>query len=221
MVIKTNSDKELFDKVFEIFMDEYKNSITEKGRFSVALSGGDTPKELFKRLVKSKIKWKNVDVFMVDERYLPPDHVDSNYKLLWDKLLSKIDIPIGNIRVIKYMESLETSRLEYEKEIEAFINVKENSFDVIVLGMGKDGHTASIFPDNLKMTGTVVPSLESEVHKYNRISLSLEIINSFRKKLFILKKDKEEILDLVLSNNDYPSSFVRGNVIYVINEEDK
>ncbi|WP_372714927.1 6-phosphogluconolactonase [Ilyobacter sp.] len=221
MVIKTKSEMELFDKASEIFLEEYKNSIKEKGCFSVAFSGGDTPKELFKRLVKMKINWGNVDVFMVDERYLPPDHKDSNYKLLWENLLSKIDIPTENVRTVKYMESLETSRIEYEKEVEDFIEDNKNSFDLIILGMGKDGHTASIFSDNLNMSGTVVPSLESELHKYNRISLGLDVINTCRKKMFILKKDKKCILDLVLSGKEYPASFVIDNVIYVINEEDK
>ncbi|WP_320048035.1 6-phosphogluconolactonase [uncultured Ilyobacter sp.] len=221
MVIKTRHEKELFDKAAEIFIEEYKSSISEKGRFSVALSGGSTPKELFKRLVKMQINWKNVDIFMVDERYLPPNHADSNYRLLWDNLFSRINIPIENLRTIKYMESLEISRMEYEKEVEDFIKGKKNSFDLIVLGMGRDGHTASLFYDNLEMTGTVVPSLESKYHKYNRISLGLGVINSCRKKMFILKNDKKEILKLVLSGKEHPASFVIKNVIYIINEEDK
>lgn len=107
-------------------MEEYKNYLSEKGSFSVALSGGNTPKELFKRLVKMEINWENVEIFMVDERYLPPTHVDSNNRLLWDNLFSKINIPIENIKTIKYMESLEISRLEYEKEVEDFIKGKKN-----------------------------------------------------------------------------------------------
>jgi len=221
MVIKTRNEKDLFDRSAEIFMKEYKNYLSEKGSFSVALSGGNTPKELFKRLVKMEINWENVKIFMVDERYLPPTHVDSNNRLLWDNLFSKINIPIENIKTIKYMESLEISRLEYEKEVEDFIKGKKKSFDFIVLGMGKDGHTASLFSDNLDMEGTVVPSLEGKDHKYNRISLGLGVINSCRKKLFILKNDKKEILELVLSGKKFPASFVKGNVIYIINEEDK
>ncbi|WP_319200164.1 6-phosphogluconolactonase [uncultured Ilyobacter sp.] len=221
MVIKTRNEKELFDKAAEVFVEEYKNSLAEKGRFSVALSGGTTPKELFKRLINMEINWKNVDIFMVDERYLPPNHLDSNYRLLWDDFFSKINIPIENLRTIKYMESLEISRLEYEKEVKDFIKDKKNSFDLIVLGMGKDGHTASLFSDNLEMSGDVVPSLEGREHNYNRISLGLGVINRCRKKMFILKNDKKEILKLVLSGGKYPASFVVNNVMYIINEEDK
>ncbi len=216
MVVKVNGENELFDKAFEIFMEEYKKSVENSGTFSVAFSGGTTPEGLFKRLVKGDINWKNVNLFMVDERYLPPDHPDSNYKLLWDNLLSKVKIPPSNVRSIKHMGSLEESRLEYGKEVEEFIEGKEYSFDFIILGMGNDGHTASLFADNFKMDGNVVPSLESDLHKYNRISLGLKVINRCRKKLFLLKKDKKDILENVLKGGECPASNVNGDIIYLI-----
>jgi 6-phosphogluconolactonase len=221
MVVKNKGERQLFNKAVDIFMEEYRNSLENSGRFSVALSGGKTPKKLFKLLIDQEIEWAKVDIFMVDERYVPSDDAESNYKLLCDNLLNKVNIPFENVRSIKYMESLEASRIEYEKNIENFMDGRDYSFDLIVLGMGNDGHTASIFHDSIGINGTVVPSLENEFHKYNRISLGIGVINQSRKKLFILKKDKKEVLNNVLDGWECPASLIKENVTYLIDEEEK
>lgn len=209
--------RKFYERALEIFMEEYRRSIEERGEFTVALSGGDTPKPLFKLLAKADIEWRRVYIFMVDERYLPPEDPESNYGNLWRTLLSRIEIPSGNIRYVKHFESLEKSKREYEFEVEKFFRKHGRGFDLILLGMGEDGHTASLFPDNIDLPGRVVPSVECDYHRYSRISLGIDTINRCRKKVFLLTRKKEEILIKVLEGG-YPASRVEGNVTYLLEE---
>lgn len=204
-----------FTRALGMFLKEYKKNIKEKGEFSVAFSGGNTPKPLFKLLVNEDIHWDKVHIFMVDERYLPIDDPDSNYGNIYETFLSKINIPTHNIRYIKHLGSLKTSHNEYEYEVEQFFKEREHGFDLIILGMGIDGHTASLFLDNIHMQQDVVYSLANEYHSYSRISLGINLINSCRKKIFLLTKDKEETLsELHLKN--YPASKVVGDITYLL-----
>ena len=216
-MIERVTHKKFYKRALEIFMEEYRKNIERKAEFSVALSGGNTPKPLFKLLAKEGIKWEKVYIFMVDERYLPVGHSESNYGSLYKNLINKIEIPHNNVKYIKHMESLEESRTEYQFELEEFFRKKERGFDLIILGMGVDGHTASLFPDNMDLEEAVVPSLESDYHRYSRISLGINTINECSKKLFLLTKEKKEILEK-LAEGDYPASRVRGDILYLLEE---
>ena len=214
-MIERVKHREFYGRALEIFLEEYSRCIEERGEFSVGLSGGSTPKPLFKLLVKAEIDWSRVHIFMVDERYLPAEDSESNYGNLWRSLLSRIDIPSENIRYIKHTESLEKSRRTYEFEVEGFFERRERGFDLIFLGMGEDGHTASLFPDNIDLSGSVVPSVESDYHRYSRISLGIDLINQCRRKVFLLTKKKEEILSEI-QGGSYPASRVEGNITYLL-----
>jgi len=134
-------------------------AIAEKDLFTVALSGGSTPKHLFKLLstpeYSKQLNWSKVHIFWGDDRCVPPDHDDSNYKAANDLLLSKIEIPESNIHRVKgELASPSEIADQYEQEIRNLFDCgsKESQtfpcFDLIILGMGNDGHTASLFPDN-------------------------------------------------------------------------
>ncbi len=124
--------------------------------FDIALSGGNSPKGLFSLLSKSyadAIPWKRIHFWWGDERCVAPDDEQSNYKMTHDLLLSKIDIPKENIHRIKGEAVPEAEAIRYSAEIEKTLNSRGNDpvFDLILLGLGDDGHTASIFPDQLEL----------------------------------------------------------------------
>lgn len=133
----------------ENFVSLAKTAVAERGVFSVALSGGDTPKELYGFLADpeyaGQIPWDKVQVFWGDERCVPPEHPDSNYGLAQALLFSKVPLPEGNIHRIKCESSPEQAAAEYERELREFFGASPD-FDLILLGVGKDGHTASLFP---------------------------------------------------------------------------
>ncbi|WP_340110809.1 6-phosphogluconolactonase [Maribellus mangrovi] len=124
--------------------------------FDIALSGGNSPKGLFKKIskkYKDEIPWERIHLWWGDERCVGPDSDESNYKMTVDYLLSNIDIPEGNIHRIRGEEDPEKEALRYSKELEETLNSrgKDPVFDLIILGLGDDGHTASIFPDQIEL----------------------------------------------------------------------
>ena len=145
------------------------------------------------------------------------DHPESNYGNLYRELLRRIEIPHDNVKYIKHLESMECSRIEYQFELEEFFRERGKGFDLVILGMGKDGHTASLFPDNVDIEEMVVPSLKSDNHEYSRISLGMDTINDCSKKMFLLTKEKKEILKKI-PEGKYPASRVTGDVLYLLEE---
>lgn len=124
--------------------------------FDIALSGGNSPKGLFKKISKKyadKIPWERIHLWWGDERCVPPTDEQSNYKMTVDYLISKVNIPEKNIHRIHGEEDPELEALRYSQEMEESLNSRGKApvFDLIILGLGDDGHTASIFPDQLDL----------------------------------------------------------------------
>ncbi len=128
------------------FSELAENAIAACGRFTVALSGGSTPKRMFQQLAAMVLDWRHIHLFWVDERCVPPDHPDSNYGMTAEVLLNNIKIPSENIHRIQGELPPEQAALVYEKELRDFFEEKLPVFDLILLGLGSDGHTASLFP---------------------------------------------------------------------------
>lgn len=146
------------EKVYEAIAQELISLIHNSTQkvFDIALSGGNTPKAFFQKLSESyatNIAWERIHFWWGDERCVSPEDKQSNYKMTVDFLLSKIDIPEQNIHRIKGEADPEQEALRYSKEIEETLNSrgKDPVFDIILLGLGDDGHTASIFPDQLEL----------------------------------------------------------------------
>lgn len=202
----------------------YKKSIDENNLFSLMLSGGNTPKPLFKKLAldyKDKILWSKVHVFWVDERYVKSNSDESNYKLAYELLLSKIDIPKKNIHRIKTQIPIEEVAQDYEREIRDFFNDKEPIFDLILLGIGSDGHTASLFPNNyLDEEKYAVSISPSGSPKLPRITVTYKILNAAKNVLFIATyKGKEKVIDEILKNREaakrkYPAANIEPKNLY-------
>jgi glucokinase len=167
----------------EEFLLAAKSAIGARGRFAVALAGGNTPKEMYESLAGAEIDWKKVHLFFGDERCVPPDHPGSNYRMVREALISKVAIPEGNVhRVPTERASPARAAFEYEGEIREFFKLGPADaprFDLVLLGMGADGHTASLFPGTAALTERErlvvahwVPRLDSQ-----RITLTLRALN--------------------------------------------
>ena len=139
----------------DVFIDAAHHAVEKKGAFSVALSGGSTPKALYSLLtadrgLNARVPWQKIDFFFGDERHVPPDHVDSNYRAAQEAMLSKV--PVSPTRVFRmrgeYKET-EKAAAEYVQALREFFHLSAGQlprFDLVMLGMGPDGHTASLFP---------------------------------------------------------------------------
>ena len=151
-VVATAGD--LFHAAAEEFMSVARAAIGAQGRFTVALSGGSTPKALYSLLATNyaDFVWNRVFLFFGDERHVPPNDPESNYRMVNEALLTKISIPAENVfRVPAENPDADVAAFEYEAQLRRFFELKAGEvprFDLILLGMGPDGHTASLFPDS-------------------------------------------------------------------------
>ena len=206
------SDPENFaQRGVEIFIADAKKAIESKNSFNVAISGGHSPKHFFEllgTLPQSKaLQWNRIQLFWVDERYVPPSSPQSNYKLAADTFLSKVPIPQDNIHRIptEYCDYNSAAR-QYEEVIRSVFNVEKGQipeFDLIVLGMGADGHTGSLFPNSYASFDTndlacVVYVLDE---KLNRITLTHPVLcAALHLTVLVCGREKAGILKKVLSS---------------------
>jgi 6-phosphogluconolactonase len=200
----------LINNLLIFWLNYATECIEQKGRFTVALSGGKTPVELYTRLsaIDKFDIWKNTYVFLADERAVPDEHPDSNLRSLKEHLLDFVPIPEKNIYPIPTNTgSAETSALYYEGLLEEFFELPVGAkphFDLVLLGIGEDGHTASLFPRdiNLEEKDRLVISARPENVKHERISLSLPVINQAHKIIFLVTgKNKSTVVEGVFSRD--------------------
>ena len=186
------------------FLHTAARSIQQKGRFAVALSGGSTPKAIYQLLAKSchevEINWNLVFLFWSDERAVPPDHPDSNYLMAMTNGIEKLPIPKGQIFRMKGETDIEKNAKEYEEKIHHFLTPP--FFDLIMLGVGEDGHTASLFPNTsaLQIKDQLVAANYIPQKKTWRMTLTYPCIEKCPcTVLYALGASKKEILPQVLS----------------------
>lgn len=179
-----------------------KEKIQKQGKFTVALSGGSTPKAIYQRLsehYKSKVDWSKVYLFWSDERCVPPTDPESNYHMAMSAGLEKLGIPKHHIFRMETEGDLAKKAEEYERIIEK--HVGPDLFDLVMLGMGEDGHTASLFPDTdaLRVQGKAV-SVHFVPQKHSwRMTLTFDCINNSSHIVFyVLGKSKKEMVQRIL-----------------------
>src|SRR5918994_2807823 len=178
---------ELSRQSAERFSQLALQSVESAGRITVALSGGSTPQHLYSLLAspdyKAQIPWSNVELFWGDERCVPPDHPESNFRMAQEALLSKIKIPSENIHRMRGEQESQAAAAEYEKELQKIFGLNSGAlprFDLILLGIGEDGHTASLFPNSDALNETkhlVVAPFVAKLNSY-RLSLTLPVLNN-------------------------------------------
>jgi 6-phosphogluconolactonase len=178
------------------FVDLAAQAIAERGRFTVALSGGSTPKALFELLAtdewRSRVDWSRTHLFWGDERFVPKDHADSNYRMANEALVSKIEIPAENVhRVPTDSGTAEDAAAAYERTLrEAFGSGEGETprFDLVHLGLGDDGHTASMFPGTTAMheSDRLVVAVWVEKFQSNRVTMTPVVLNAAREVQFLV-----------------------------------
>ena len=153
---------ELFEAAAAEFAAQASQAVRANGRFTVALSGGSTPRTLYSLLAtKSDISWDKICFFWGDERHVPPDHPESNYRMANEALLSKVPARPENIfRIHAEEKDATTAALQYEQALRDFFHLSPGQFprfDLVLLGVGPDGHTASLFPGTSALDEKTAP----------------------------------------------------------------
>jgi 6-phosphogluconolactonase len=238
-VVKYFSDLEVLGlEAARLIARAAKTCVAEEGLFTLVLSGGKTPARLYQILgqppFSEEMPWPRVHFFWGDERCVPFDHPDSNFALAYRSLLSRISLPETNIhRPLVDKGPGPWAALEYEKEIMAFFGTRQGnfassnnqdknliipSFNLILLGVGRDGHTASLFPGN--------PALQEDRHLtafipasplppfLPRITLTLPLINQAQRVLFLAAgTDKAEVIRTILQGSEKDRSLLPAALV--------
>ncbi len=207
-------EEETISFAAEHWIHSAKRAIQQRGLFAVALSGGSTPKAIYQRLAsdyKSAIDWSKVHLFWSDERGVGPDHPDSNYRMAMESGLKTLPIPFSQIHRMKGETDLHRAASDYEDLIRRLLSPA--LFDLVMLGIGEDGHTASLFPhtpaiqeQNRWVAANPVPQ------KGNRLTLTFPCINqSAHTAIYALGASKQAIIPLVLNaaiQSPFPASAI-------------
>ncbi len=227
--------EEAISKAASLFISSAADAINQYGVFSTALSGGNTPTPLYEFLAQDpsadNLAWDQIHFYWSDERHVPPDHPDSNFRQAYQSLLKPRRIPLENIHRIPIELDPIASAQTYQQEILAEFNETPARFNLILLGMGSDGHTASLFPgtkavtnpqQNEWVTANYVPQ-----HSSWRITFTPELINAAEQVIFLVTgQSKAETLFKVLEGTylpeQYPSQLIKpskGNLSWLIDQE--
>ena len=219
--INLGKEEKVLDFCVVHFLDEAVMALNERGRFAVALSGGSTPKMFYEALTEeesaSKLDWTKIGLFWSDERAVAPDHPDSNYAMAMHYFSKP---PFNQAKVFRMQaerEDRDQAAIEYEEEIRHFC--PDARLDLVYLGLGEDGHIASLFPETdalLVKDKLVVANFVPKLNSW-RMTLTYEAINSARNiVVLVVGKKKAKILHEVIDGEDqtrYPAQKVSGQEI--------
>lgn len=192
----------------EHFVTTCQNAIRDRGLFTVALSGGSTPRALYELLCQppfsTEIEWDKVHLFWSDERSVPPDHADSNYGMAMKAGFEKMLLLPQHIHRMEAEHEIQIHAQKYQDTLVSILT--DDSLDLVMLGMGEDGHTASLFPstEGLKASGRLVIANYIPQKKTWRMTLTFEAINDARCTVFyVLGASKAPMLSHVFSSKPH------------------
>lgn len=231
------SSAELMEAAAQEVLKAALEAVSGHGRFTWALSGGSTPRGLYRLLAsdpfRDRMPWEASHFFWGDERHVPPDHPESNYRMAREAMLDAAPVPADNIHRIHAEEpDAERAAAEYEEELCSFFHLASGHwprFDLILLGLGKDGHTASLFPGSAAVhererlvIAVIAPGVEAQ--KTFRITLTPPVLNHAERAVFLVSgADKAEALHAVVTEGDgpreperYPAQVVEGNRLWMV-----
>jgi 6-phosphogluconolactonase len=234
MKIKISKNTDELSQFFAELIIEGTKKIGPTDLFSMSLSGGSTPKAIFNYLAtnyKEKIEWNKIKIFWGDERCVAPENEESNYKMTNDFLLKHVSIPNKNIYRIKGENNPEIESHRYAEITKEQIRLNRGipQFDLIMLGLGEDGHTASIFPDNLKLfeNDNLFAPAQNPYNKQVRISATGKLINNASLIVFLVTgESKAEMVSRIINQTEgnlkFPASFVKplsGDIYWLLDEK--
>lgn len=214
----------------EIFIEQFKKAMICSNKFSVVLSGGHTPAKTYELLAKepftSQVNWRHVNVFWGDERCVPNTDWRSNYKMAFETLLSHVSIPTRQIHSIPLSNEPHKAAVEYENILREYFGKTMPLFDLVFLGLGNDGHTASLFPNSTSLNEKVrwTTYLKNSGEDFSRITLTPQILNRTKMAIFLVTgQDKAEILKKVLADGNPSETFparlirpIKGELVWLV-----
>lgn len=216
--ILANADKVL-NSLAEYIVKKASKAIAERERFAIALSGGSSPKKLYELLAspafRNRIEWDKTFFFFGDERYVPQTDADSNYLMVYNALFAPLDIEEANIFAVDTALSPEKAAIEYTNVIKVFFTEKEWRFDLVLLGLGDDAHTASLFPGTAVLHDTE-PAVKENFLKNKqvyRITFNAPLINQARAIAFLVygeskKTAVQQVMSGARKTELYPAQLI-------------
>lgn len=208
-----------------------EGAVAERGSFTLALSGGSTPRPLYRLLAsdpyRDRLPWSAIHLFWGDERHVPPDHPESNYRMAREAMIDHAPVPPGNVhRVAAEDPDARRAAAAYESELRSFFGLAPGEwpvFDLLLLGIGPDGHTASLFPGSpaVRERDHLVAAPWVETQRSFRVTLTPPVLNHGRLALFLVSgEDKADALGAVIEGerepDRYPAQVVAGNVLWMV-----
>ncbi len=222
-------EEDLWTFLADYWVEVSQAAIGQKGFFVAALSGGNTPIPFYQKMAEpgEAIRWGETHVFLADERFVPYEHADSNFGMLSETLFNRVPLPSSQVHPIPIEEATpEKAAVRYEEEIRKFFELAPGEFprfDLILLGIGKDGHTASLFPGTpvLGNRESLAATVRLDEKRHHRITLTLPVLNRSANVVFLARgKEKASIVERVLKRDPVlPASRVRpvrGEVFFVL-----
>jgi 6-phosphogluconolactonase len=218
----------------EEFARRAAEAVASGGRFCVALSGGSTPRALYSLLagdeaLRGRVPWEKIHFFWGDERPVPPDHPDSNYRMAREAMLSKVPAPPGNVHRIEGEHPAAAAAAEYEEVLRDFFRPPPGgfpSFDLALLGLGPDAHTASLFPGSPALSETRRWVVANRVERLatDRITLTAPLLNSTAAVIFLVSGDEKasalkEVLEGPHDPSRLPAQMIhprRGTLLWLV-----
>ena len=209
-IVRVSRDADAFaDAAAAAFIESSIGSVADRGRFSVALSGGSTPRAVFARLAGDEtarltVSWRQIDWWWSDERAVPPGDPDSNFRMAFESLLGHVPIDPARVHRLKGEVEPAQAASEYERELRAAFGVSSGEiprFDLVLLGLGADGHTASLFPGTRAVAERerLVVANDVQAMRAVRLTFTLPLINRARRVTFLVSgAEKAPILARVL-----------------------
>jgi len=227
------SPRDLARAAAEHVVARCREAVEQRGSFSVALSGGSTPRLLFELLAdpnepfRELISWPRIHFFWSDERHVSPDHADSNYRMANKAMLSSVPVAKSNVhRVLSENPNAAEAASEYEQTLIEITQQTLPELDLILLGLGTDGHTASIFPGSqvLHETKRLVAAPWVEKFQTYRITMTLPLLNNGASVVFLVSgSEKATIVKEVLEGPEkYPAQAVKptkGELLWMLDED--
>lgn len=215
------------------FVEESQKAIAKHGRFSVVLSGGHTPQHTYEILAqppfKEEVSWQQTHVFWGDERCVPPEDSLSNIHMAKQALLNHIPIPASNIHPMQGNLNLQAAAQSYEKEIQQFFHGQKPQFDLIFLGLGDNGHTASLFPflPALHETQKWVAAVYVAEQDMHRLTMTVSLLNQGRKIVFLVSGSEKasifsRMLDGAYDPDALPAQLIRpvdGELLWLVDQD--